>query len=102
MTLRNLNFQISIAKMKESHRETFWLIVSHPDYKSSGKFGSEKGTMTPFMDEDIDKVRYFAQDYAMLFGMTYDQVIDPYVEEYPESPENKEMREEEFEMLNEE
>lgn len=101
MKLRNLNFQISIAKMVESHRETFWLVVSHPDFKSS-KLGSEKGTMTPYMDEDIDKVRYFAQDYAMLFGMTYDQVIDPYVEEYPESPTNKEMREEEFEMLNEE
>lgn len=92
MSLRNLNFKISIAKMTESHRETFWLIVSHPDYVPSGKLGSEKGTMTPFMSEDIDKTRFMAHEYAALCGMSYDQVVDPYFEEYPEDEFNKDMR----------
>lgn len=92
MSLTNLNFKIHIAKMLESHRETFWLIVSHPDYISSGKLGSEKGTMTPFMSEDIDKTRFMAHKYAALFGMSYDQVKDDFIDEYPEKNSAKRIR----------
>lgn len=51
MSLKNLGFKISISKMVESHREIFWLIVSHPDYVGKGTLGKEAGTMTPYMSQ---------------------------------------------------
>lgn len=92
MSLKNLGFKISISKMVESHRETFWLIVSHPDYVGKGTLGKEAGTMTPYMSEKIDQVRHFAHEYAVLFGMSYDDVDDPFVDEYPEAERSKRFR----------
>ena len=92
MSLTNFGFKISILKMVESHRETFWLEVRHPEGNSTLSMGVKKGSMTPYKSEDIDRVRYMAHEYANLLGVPYDEVNDPYVETKPESFSNKRIR----------
>lgn len=92
MSLKNLGFKISISKTVESENERFNLVVSHPDYVSKKLSGKEAGTMIPYISEKIDQVRYFAHEYAALFGMSYDEVIDPFVDEYPEGERAKRFR----------
>lgn len=97
--IKPIHFRISISKMTESHRDTFWLSIEHPDYKAKSVINTDKiGVMTEFMSEDIDQVRYMALRYAMLFGLTYADIIDPYVDTYPESESNKEFRIDEYAM----
>lgn len=97
--IKPINFQISICKMVESHQETFWLSIEHPDYQKSSIFDTNKiGNMMPYMSDDIDKVRNMAQNYAMLFGLPYSSVIDPYVDSHPEKPDYKELRIEEYQI----
>jgi len=92
MSLKNLGFKISISKTIENENEVFNLVVSHPDYISKGMSGKEAGTMIPYMSEKIDQVRYFAHEYAALFGMSYDEVVDPFIDEYPETERSKRFR----------
>ena len=100
--IKPIPFRISISKMVESHRDTFWLSVEHPDYQAKSVLSTDKiGTMMPYMSPDIDQVRYMAQSYAMLFGLTYADVIDPYVDSHPETDKNKEFRVDDYEMAKE-
>lgn len=92
MSLTNFGFKVSILKMTESHRETFWLEVRHPEGGSTLSMGKEKGSMTPYKSEDIDRVRYMAHEYCNLLGVPYDEVKDPYSETNPESFSNKRIR----------
>ena len=70
--IKPIPFRISISKMTESHRETFWLSIEHPDYKAKSILNTDKiGTMTENMSENIDEIRYMALRYAMLFGLSY-------------------------------
>lgn len=92
MSLTNFGFKISILKMVESHRETFWLEIRHPEGGSTFSMGKEKGSMTPYKSEDIDRVRYMAHEYCNLLGVPYDEVKDPYSETNPESFSNKRIR----------
>jgi hypothetical protein len=97
--IKPIPFRISISKMTESHRETFWLSIEHPDYKAKSILNTDKiGTMTENMSENIDEIRYMALRYAMLFGLSYDDVIDPYVDTHPESESSKEFRMDEYQM----
>lgn len=92
MSLTNFGFKVSILKMVESHRETFWLEIRHPEGSSTLSMGKQKGSMTPYKSEDIDRVRYMAHEYCNLLGVPYDEVKDPYTETNPESFSNKRIR----------
>lgn len=96
---RNFGFSISIVKMLESSGvETFFCYVTHPDYKKPDKsfFGEGKGQLNIYSDTDIDKVRFFASEWAHFYGIPLDEIEDGFTESHPESEDNKEFRLEEF------
>lgn len=51
-------FKVEIRKMKESHRDTFWVYLINPT----------GGTLTPYMSEHRDRAVFTACEYAMFLG----------------------------------
>lgn len=86
MVLRNFGFRLFLAKMVESNGcETFMVYLEHPDRPKGTSILDDGGSICVYSNTDIDKVRYTASEYAKALGVPEEDIIDNYVDEYPES-----------------
>lgn len=86
MSLRNFGFRLILAKMVESNGcETFMVYLEHPDRPQEASILDDEGSICVYSNTDIDKVRYTASEYAKALGVPEEDIIDNYVNEYPES-----------------
>lgn len=86
MALRNFGFRLVLAKMVESNGcETFMAYLEHPDRPQEASILDDEGSICVYSNTDIDKVRYTASEYAKALGVPEEDIIDNYVDEYPES-----------------
>ena len=89
MVLRNFGFRLVLAKMVESNGcETFMVYLEHPDRPLETSILDDTGSICVYSDTDIDKVRYTASEYAKAMGIPENDIVDNYVEDYPESPDS--------------
>jgi hypothetical protein len=61
-------FRVSVQKMVESHRETYWVCLDRGDRPLDAK-PWDKGRITPFMFEEKYKADYEAESFAKFLGV---------------------------------
>lgn len=68
-------FAVSVQKMVESHRTTYWVTLVRSDRPKDAKFGDTEGYITPSYHENVEHANGEAQAYAAFLGVEF----TPYV-----------------------
>lgn len=68
-------FRVSVNRMVESHRTTYWVCLDRPDRPIDAK-PWDAGRMTPYCTEFLDRANLEGQEWAKFFGCAF----KPYTE----------------------
>jgi hypothetical protein len=65
-------FLVEVSKMKESHRETFWVRLTNTALRPANpRPFDETGTITPFMTEEQEHAQHVAKEWAEFLGVPH-------------------------------
>lgn len=69
-------FRVSVQRMKESHRVTYWVTLDRGDRPKDASPFETEGRITPSLHENLEHANHEAEEYAKFLGVEF----EPYVE----------------------
>jgi len=76
-----MTFKVEISKMNESHRVTWWVILTNTDVRpADANFMDSTGQQTPFYSEEKWQAEQEAQEWADFLGVKIEGAFHDYQE----------------------
>jgi ribosomal protein S16 len=67
-TAKAMEFDVSVVKMTESHRITWWVVITNSDRPEDAGMMDNVGKLTPFYSTDSKQAIVTAANYALFLG----------------------------------